>query len=109
WIHQLYIEPAYHFHYWGFSWIEPLPAAGMIAVFVAMGALSLLVAAGVCYRPAIALFFLLFTYVELIDKATYLNHYYFISALSLLMIALPLDRGRRARHNHGGGPRAGTP
>lgn len=92
WIHQLYVDPSYHFHYWGFEWLAPLPEAGMIAVFVAQGALALLVAAGVCYRPAIALFFVLFTYVELLDKATYLNHYYFVSVVALLMIALPLDR-----------------
>ncbi|HEY8379118.1 MAG TPA: HTTM domain-containing protein [Nannocystis sp.] len=94
WIRELYIEPTFHFHYWGFGWVEPLPPAGMIAVFVALGALALLVAAGAWYRPAIALFFLLFTYVELIDKATYLNHYYFISVVTLLMCFLPLQRGR---------------
>ncbi|WP_272010156.1 HTTM domain-containing protein [Nannocystis radixulma] len=93
WIHQLYVEPSFHFKYWGFHWLEPLPAAGMVAVFVALGALSLLVAAGVWYRPAVALFFVLFTYVELLDKATYLNHYYFVSVVALLMIALPLQRG----------------
>lgn len=93
WIAALYIDPRFHFHYWGFEWLTPLPAAGMVAVFAALGVLSLLVAAGVWYRPAIALFFLLFTYVELLDKATYLNHYYFVSVLALLMLALPLRRG----------------
>ncbi|MEZ4384978.1 MAG: HTTM domain-containing protein [Nannocystaceae bacterium] len=93
WIHDLYVAPAVHFHYWGFAWVEPLGALGMRAVFVALGAAAALVALGLFYRPAIAVFFALFTYVELIDKATYLNHYYFISALSLLMIALPLHRG----------------
>lgn len=33
--------------------------------------------------------FLSFTYIELIDKSTYLNHYYFISMICLLMIFLP--------------------
>ncbi|MCA9661967.1 MAG: HTTM domain-containing protein, partial [Myxococcales bacterium] len=93
WIHDLYVAPAVHFHFWGFAWVEPLGALGMQAVFVALGGLAILVALGLFYRPAIALFFVLFTYVELIDKAAYLNHYYFISALSLLMIALPLHRG----------------
>lgn len=35
------------------------------------------------------IFFLSFTYIELMDKTTYLNHYYFISILSFLMIFLP--------------------
>ena len=30
-----------------------------------------------------------FTYIELIDKTTYLNHYYFISIVSFVMIFLP--------------------
>lgn len=34
-------------------------------------------------------FFLSFTYIELMDKTTYLNHYYFISILSFLLIFLP--------------------
>ncbi|MEZ4449072.1 MAG: HTTM domain-containing protein [Nannocystaceae bacterium] len=92
WIHDLYVAPPLHFHYWGFGFVEPLPPAGMVAAFVALGGLSLLIAVGVATRAALAAFFVVFTYVELIDKATYLNHYYFVSVLSLLMIALPLDR-----------------
>jgi len=93
WITALYIDPPYHFHYWGFAWVEPLPAAGLFLVFAALGVLSLLVAAGLWYRPALALFFLLFTYVELLDAAAYLSPSSFISALALLMLALPLRRG----------------
>ena len=37
------------------------------------------------------MFFLSFTYIELMDKTTYLNHYYFISILSFLMCFLPLN------------------
>ncbi|MCB9705517.1 MAG: HTTM domain-containing protein [Myxococcales bacterium] len=93
WIDALYVAPELHFHYWGLGWVEPLSALGMRALFVGLGGLSILIALGLFYRPAIALFFVLFTYVEVLDKAVYLNHYYFISALSLLMIALPLERG----------------
>lgn len=93
WISELYIAPELHFHYWGFGWIEPLPPVGMVAAFVALGVLSLLVAAGRAYRLSVALFFVLFTYIELIDKATYLNHYYFVSVVSLLLVALPIGRG----------------
>ena len=43
------------------------------------------------YVYACILFFLSFTYIELIDKTTYLNHYYFISVVSFLMIFLPAN------------------
>ncbi|MGB1277243.1 MAG: HTTM domain-containing protein, partial [Nannocystaceae bacterium] len=42
------------------------------------------------YRTATALFFVGFTYIELLDQAAYLNHYYLISLLALLMVGLPL-------------------
>ena len=92
WISELYIEPVHHFTYSGFWWVQPWPAWGMYAHFVLLGLASLCVALGFKYRISIAAFFVLFTYVELIDKTTYLNHYYWVSLASLLMIFLPLDR-----------------
>ncbi|MEO7678402.1 MAG: HTTM domain-containing protein, partial [Verrucomicrobiota bacterium] len=44
------------------------------------------------YRICITLFFLGFTYVELLDQTAYLNHYYLVSLLSALMIFLPAHR-----------------
>ena len=92
WISELYIEPTHYFTYSGFWWVQPWPAWGMYTHFVLLGIASLCVAIGFKYRVSIAAFFLLFTYVELIDKTTYLNHYYWVSLASLLMIFLPLDR-----------------
>ena len=60
--------------------------------FAFLGLASLGVALGYRYRTSAAAFFVLFTYVELIDKTTYLNHYYWMSLTSLLMIFLPLHR-----------------
>lgn len=92
WIDALYVAPEFHFHYWGLGFVEPLPRAWMFAAFIAQGGLALAIALGAGTRLALAGFFVVFTYVEAIDKATYLNHYYLVSALALLMIALPLDR-----------------
>ncbi|UQA62239.1 HTTM domain-containing protein [Polyangium aurulentum] len=92
WIQDLYITPAFHFHYYGFSWVSPWPGAGMYVHFAVLGLASALVMAGLFYRVAAAVLFLSFTYVELLDKATYLNHYYLISIVSFLMIFMPLHR-----------------
>ena len=92
WISDLYVEPAYHFTYSGFWWVQPWPAWGMYAHFFLLALASLGVALGYRYRLSITAFFLLFTYVELIDKTTFLNHYYWVSLVSFLMIFLPLHR-----------------
>ncbi len=92
WIADFYIVPEHHFTYSGFWWVQPWPAWGMYAHFALLGLASLGVALGYRYRLSIAAFFVLFTYVELLDKTTYLNHYYLISLLSFLMIFMPLHR-----------------
>ena len=92
WVDRFYVRPSFFFPYWGFEWVRPLPAPWMHGVFVAMAICGLLIALGLFYRPAIIAFFLLFTYAELIDVTTYLNHYYLVSLLALVMSVLPLHR-----------------
>lgn len=88
WIEKLYIEPSFFFSYYGFEWVKPLENYTYL-LFIICGLSALAVAIGHRYKLAIITFFLSFTYIELMDKTTYLNHYYFISLLSFLMIFLP--------------------
>ncbi|MCI5056717.1 MAG: HTTM domain-containing protein [Flavobacteriales bacterium] len=92
WIDEQYVSPRFFFTYLGFDWIKPLSASGMYWIFGLMAFSGLLIAFGLFYRMAIISFFVLFTYVELIDKTNYLNHYYFISLVSFILIFLPLNR-----------------
>ncbi|MBV7530879.1 HTTM domain-containing protein [Chitinophaga sp. sic0106] len=92
WIDTLYIQPAYHFTYWGFEWVQPLGATGMYILFGMILLSTLLITLGLFYRLATIVFFLGFTYVELIDVTTYLNHYYFISLVAFILIWLPANR-----------------
>ncbi len=92
WIEAVYLAPEFHFFYLGFEWVKPLSAEVMSALYATLIVLSCFIALGFLYRPSIVLFFLLFTYIELIDQATYLNHYYFISLVSFLLIFLPANR-----------------
>lgn len=91
WIHDLYIAPEFHFSWFGLEFIQSLPGAGMYVVFAVMIAAALAMAFGWRYRIAAVTFFVLFTYVELIDKATYLNHYYFISVVAFLLCLVPAN------------------
>jgi hypothetical protein len=92
WVHQLYLASSFHFPYPGFEWIRPFPDALMHAHFALLALLAFGVALGFYYRVCITLFFLGFTYVELLDQTAYLNHYYLISLVSGLLIFLPAHR-----------------
>jgi hypothetical protein len=92
WVYDMYIKPKLFFPYYGFEWIKPLDSIGMYLVFIILAIASLFIALGFFYRASAVLFFVLFTYVELIDKTNYLNHYYFISIASFILIFLPAHR-----------------
>ena len=90
WIEKLYLQPTFHFSYYGFEWVKPIGNYTYL-LFVISGLSAAFVALGFKYRLAIITFFLSFTYIELMDKTTYLNHYYFISILSFVLIFLPAN------------------
>ena len=88
WIEKFYIQPRFLFSYSGLEFVQPLGQFTYL-VFALCALAALFVTLGYYYRPAIVLFFLSFTYIELMDKTTYLNHYYFVSVLSLMLVFLP--------------------
>jgi hypothetical protein len=92
WVYELYIKPEFYFSYYGFEWVKPMGAAGMYIVFALMALSFLLIIFGYYYRLAAVTAFLTFTYVELIDKSNYLNHYYFVSVVCFLLIFLPAHK-----------------
>jgi hypothetical protein len=89
WVAQLYIDPKVYFPFYGFEWVKPLGETGMYILFGLLLVSSLFIMLGLFYRISAIVFFIVFTYVELIDKTNYLNHYYFISLASLLLCFLP--------------------
>ena len=90
WIEKLYLTPKFQFSYLGFSWIKPIGDYTYL-LFIICGVSAVFVAIGYKYRIAIIIFFLSFLYIELMDKTTYLNHYYFISIVSFLLLFLPAN------------------
>ena len=92
WISEQYIEPKVHFPYAGFEWVVSLGDPGMYILFGVMTLAAVGVALGAWYRLSSVVFFLSFTYVELIDKTYYLNHYYFVSIAAFLFCLMPAHR-----------------
>lgn len=79
-------------YYPGFSWVKPLPEPLMTGVFVAFTIAALLVTCGVFYRLAIICVFLGFSYFNLMDAWTYLNHHYLACIIAMLLVFMPADR-----------------
>lgn len=92
WIPAYYIEPEFHFTYYGFGWVTPWPGRGMYVHFVVLGLAAFGIMAGLWYRLSAAVFFAGFAYVFLLDQAYYLNHFYLITLVALLLVFLPMHR-----------------
>lgn len=85
WVKEMYVDPAYHFTFSGFDWVQSLSPFWMYSLVVLVAISALFIAFGLLYRISIVTFFLGFTYLELIDKSWYLNHYYLVSLIAFLL------------------------
>jgi hypothetical protein len=89
WIEDHFITTQFTFKYFGFEWVA-LPSPIVLYILHVIMLLSALgITLGAFYRLSAVLFFLTFTYTELIDLSYYLNHYYFVSLVSFLLIFIP--------------------
>lgn len=91
WIEELYINASYHFNFIGFEFVKFPGELGIYILFSILIISLLFILFGYYYHISMAIFFIVFTYIELIEKSLYLNHYYFISVCSFLLIFLPLS------------------
>lgn len=97
WVDADYRAPKHFFHYWGFEWVRPLPLPVMYGLYAVLAVAGVCIAAGRRQRTAAAVFAIGFSYAHLIDKSNYLNHYYLVSLVALLLAIVPLDREGPAR------------
>ena len=89
WIQSYFLDPDFLFTYLGFDWVQPWPGIGLYIHFYVLAILALFILTGFLYRLSTTLFFLGFTYIFLLEQARYLNHYYLICLVSLLLIFVP--------------------
>jgi vitamin K-dependent gamma-carboxylase len=90
---EYYVDTTFNFAYDPWGLVRPLPGPFSVhLVYVAMGIAGVLITIGLWYRWAAASFFVLATYVFLLDSTFFQNHMYLISLLSFLLIFLPTHR-----------------
>ena len=91
WVEELFIRPTFFFKYPGFEWMPVWSPSGL---YIHMGIVltaALCVALGLFYRLSLLVFTLSFLGVQLFDAANYLNHYYLVLCISLIMLVLPAN------------------
>ena len=92
WIARYFVDPDFYFKYYGFEWVEPWPGSGMYWHFALLALLSVLITLGALYRLAAILFLLAFSYAFLLDQARYLNHFYLVILIGVIMMVVPANR-----------------
>lgn len=92
WVADHYINTQFQFKYFGFEWVQLLSPFWMYTLHWLMLIASIGILLGAFYRLSALIFFLTFTYTELIDLTYYLNHYYFVSLVAFLLIFVPAGK-----------------
>ena len=91
WVDSLLVDPSNHLAYAGMSWVPVPQRVGAYALVAVVALSGVAVALGWRYRVAVVVFALAFTWLEFVEASMYLNHYWFVTLLSLSMCALPAD------------------
>ena len=107
WVTRQLTDPDFHVHYPGFGWVAALPAPWMHLVLVVVGLAGVALALGWHQRISAAVALLGFVWIELIDAATYLNHYELVTLMLGWAVVLPLSNAWSLDRRAGrvGGPR----
>lgn len=92
WIIRYWVQPDFHFTYHGLGWVTPLPSVMMHVLWVALGVAAAGIALGYHYRLSCVFFALGFGYSFLLEAARYLNHFYLIVLLAILLAVVPAHR-----------------
>lgn len=89
WVEKVLVEPSYFFKFRGFEWTWVGPPELLHAHFAVTALAAAAVAVGVYFRVAIVVFWLGFTYLQLLDVTLYLNHYYLVVLVGAMLCIFP--------------------
>lgn len=86
---EYFVDPVVRFTYWPFDWVQPLPGRLMPVLFVVLAVIALHVAAGAFTRATSWLLAIGLAYIFLLDRTHYLNHWYLMVLLAVLLAVTP--------------------
>ena len=91
WVEAFFVKPDFHFKFLGAHWATVPSHTTLYVIFAVMAVSAFLVMLGILFRASLLVYILCFTYIELLDVTNYLNHYYLVSLLGLVLIFTPAD------------------
>lgn len=89
-VHIDYLKPKFFYSF--IPGMGMWPGSGIYIHFAVMAIASALLGLGLYYRAAAIIFFFAHTYLFLLEKAYYQNHFYLVTLLSFLFIFLPANK-----------------
>lgn len=89
-VHIDYLKPKFFYSF--IPGMVMWPGPGIYVHFAIMAIGAAMLGLGLYYRAAAIVFFLAHTYLFLLEKAYYQNHFYLVSLLSFLFIFLPANK-----------------
>ena len=103
WVGRYFSGKEFYFKYWLFDFLQPWPGDGMLIHIYVMAIVAVCAMLGLFYRMSATVFFLMITYIFLLEEARYLNHLYLVCLIAFLMIFVPAHRffSLDALRNHG--------
>ncbi len=91
WVADHFSGSKFYFKYYGFEWVQVAPLPVMYALNFLLVVVAFCIALGYQYRLAVAIHFVVFSYFQLCDLTYYLNHYYFILLVNLILFFVPAN------------------
>ncbi|MEC8022333.1 MAG: HTTM domain-containing protein [Myxococcota bacterium] len=101
WLEAFYVTPDFHFKFLGAEWAVVPSVDVLYGLMLLMIVCSTFITLGLFFRVATGIYVACFTYIELLDVANYLNHYYLASLLGLLLLCTPADAAYSLRGTKG--------
>ena len=85
-------DPQFLFKYAGFEWVKLYPGDGIYWHFLATKIAAICLTVGLLTRVSAAVLCYSVTYVLLVERQIYLNHYYLLACAAGLLVFLPAAR-----------------
>mgnify|MGYP006288687295 CR=1 FL=1 len=92
WVDKVLVEPTFFFKFPGLSWTWVGPPPLLYLHFGITAAAAIALGLGWRRRLGAVVFFVGFTYLQLLDVTLYLNHYYLVVLLAGFLVLLPAER-----------------